>query len=85
MSGLADWLGNSGLEMPVAVDGVISRAPTVSDDTVHVALPAFDAEQGYGPCGYMPRGTVKPSVGDPCVVVFTEAQNAVVVFFEPLP
>jgi hypothetical protein len=83
MTSLGDWLGG-GLETPVAVDAVITRAPTTEDDTVHVALPAFDSEQGYGPCGYMPRGDVKPSVGDPCVVVFTQDQNAIVVFFQPL-
>jgi hypothetical protein len=57
------------------VEGVIVSAPSGVTDLVRVVITGVDDDQG-DLLRWMPRGAVLPSVGDTCLVVFTQSGTA---------
>lgn len=67
-----------------AHEGVVITAPATTSDLLHVAIPAFDDEQGDF-LRWMPRGTTLPQPGDPCLIVTTSTGEAWVPAWWPPP
>lgn len=76
---------DNGQPLPPAVDGVVARAPASDTDLLHVSIAGFDDHSNmFGPCPWGPtRGTTLPSVGDRCLVVFSDLETPWVVCWWP--
>lgn len=55
----------------------IASAPAAG--LVDVVIPAFDDQQKFTDCPYMPRGTTEPTVGDRCLVAIDDQGDAWVI------
>lgn len=81
---LTDFLADPATGAPrIAVEGVVTRAPSSTTDLLHVAIPSFDDEQEFGPCPWMPRGTTLPQPGTRVLVVISDQQAPWVVAWQP--
>jgi hypothetical protein len=59
---------------PIAIEGIVTRAPASTSDLLHVALPSFDDQQEFGPCPWPPNGTSLPVVGQRVLVIISDQQ-----------
>lgn len=74
MAEVHDLLGTESSSTPLWA-GIIEEDAASESDQLEVTIPAFDPDQTWGPCPWMPRGATLPSKGDACVVGMAESDE----------
>ena len=81
--GLEDLVGKKGTPQPVAVAGVVKKAPASLSGTLTVVVPSHSRIRAELVRRWMPRGTDLPAAGDDCLLVFDETDEPWLVAWSP--